>query len=188
MTSNSKKSKPFSIFKANNDFASLNKRTEAALQFYEDSFMLADQLVAPFHFRYEDIDQLDKLIVETRLRMARVQTSFHRLRIYVEPSSLIEAAAEVSDAVSGVSQHWYDVILNFRQAFAKDGEEYLKSGQVTNTHSHLAGQALRQFVTPYSTKMAEGLGAYVDALRHDLQKLDEQSLIPVPSEATKMER
>jgi hypothetical protein len=71
------------------------KRNEALTQFFEDAFTVVTLLRAGFHYRYDDIDGLDKHIRQGQDRIIRAITSCQRLMLYV---------AEVGDRDQGEPQ------------------------------------------------------------------------------------
>src|SRR5262245_3664977 len=69
------------------------------LTFFEDSFTVLTLLRSGFHFRYEDVDGLDKLIMETQARTIRAITSNYRLMLYVQEESILTPARDAQTAI-----------------------------------------------------------------------------------------
>ena len=103
-------------------FRLFDKRTDALIQFYEEAYSLGSRLLAPFHFRYEDIELLDNYIRDTQDRIAHVLASYHRLLIYLPQGEVTRAAGLVHDPVFTVAHQWYDHAIAYRNACFEDAE------------------------------------------------------------------
>src|SRR5262245_6330584 len=92
------------------------------LTFFEDSFTVLTLLRSGFHFRYEDVDGLDKLIMETQARIIRAITSNYRLMLYVQEESILTPARDAQTAIKTLYGTWWDLVQNFRIAFLAEAK------------------------------------------------------------------
>jgi len=108
------------------------KRNEALTQFFEDASSVLVFLRSPFHFRYEDLDGLDRHIREGQDRIVRSFSSYYRLMIYVRGGNILTPAHKALAALSTLHGNWFGLMLEYRGAFAIEAEEWELSKKTYN--------------------------------------------------------
>jgi hypothetical protein len=163
------------------------KRNEALTQFFEDSFTVLTLLRSGFHFRYEDVDGLDKMIMETQARIIRAITSHYRLMLYVQEESILTPAHNALTAIKTLSGTWWDLAQNFRVAFLAEAKEWERAnitGDASyferNINDRLSVQAyskLEQVTGRTLITLEMSLQEYVDALYVRFHSVDKSEAL-----------
>ena len=144
------------------------KRNEALTQFFEDSFTVVTLLRSGLHFRYEDVDGLDKLIMETQARIIRAITSHYRLMLYVQEESILTPARNALIAIKTLYRTWWDLAQNFRLAFLAEAKEWERAN-ITGDDSYFAGNINDRLSVQAYSKLEQGTGGTLNTLERSLQ-------------------
>jgi hypothetical protein len=145
------------------------KRNEALTQFFEDSFTVLTLLRSGFHFRYEDVDGLDKLIMETQARIIRAITSNYRLMLYVQEESILTPARDAQTAIKTLYGTWWDLVQNFRIAFLAEAKEWERA-ITTGDASYFAGDINDRLSVQAYSKLERVTGGTLNTLERSLQE------------------
>jgi hypothetical protein len=145
------------------------KRNEALTQFFEDSFTVLTLLRSGLHFRYEDVDGLDKLIMETQARIVRAITSHYRLMLYVQEESILTPAHNALTAIKTLSRTWWDLAQNFRLAFLAEAKEWERAN-ITGDASYFKGNINDRLSVQAYSKLEQVTGLTLITLERSLQE------------------
>ena len=145
------------------------KRNEALTQFFEDSFTALTLLRSGLHFRYEDVDGLDKLIMETQARIIRAITSHYRLMLYVQEESILTPAHNALTAIKTLSITWWDLAQNFRLAFLAEAKEWERAN-ITGDASYFKGNINDRLSVQAYSKLEQATGRTLITLERSLQE------------------
>ena len=145
------------------------KRNEALTQFFEDSFTVVTLLRSGLHFRYEDVDGLDKLIMETQARIIRAITSHYRLMLYVQEESILTPAHNALTAIKTLSITWWDLAQNFRLAFLAEAKEWERAN-ITGDASYFKGNINDRLSVQAYSKLEQATGHTLITLERSLQE------------------
>jgi len=140
------------------------KRNEALAQFFEDAFTVVTLLHAGFHFSYEDKDGLDRHIRQGQDRIVRAITSCYRLMLYVQEESILTPARNALKAIDTLNVAWFELALNFLDAFTIEIDEYKRNGSVTSRHSIHAAEELRKGTDDAVNTLEVNMKEYAKAL------------------------
>lgn len=146
----------------------LGKQNDALTQFFEDASSVLVFLRSPFHFRYEDLDGLDKHIREGQDRIVRSYSSYYRLMVYVREGDILTPAHKALAALSALHRIWFDLMLEYRDAFAIEAEEW-ELGKKTYDYSYF--QQFEQNDRPsaqVSSKIAQEIVGTLDTFEGSL--------------------
>ena len=111
------------------------KRNDALTQFFENAASVLVFLRSPFHFRYEDLDGLDRHIREGQDRIVRSYSSYYRLMVYLREGDILTPAHNALAALSTLHRNWFGLMLEYREAFATEAEEW-ELGKKTYNYSY----------------------------------------------------
>jgi hypothetical protein len=159
------------------------KRTDALIQFFEDGHTVLSKRQDPLGFRYDDIADLDEYIRSTLERITQVQTSFHRVLVYLPPGDLVKAAGDVVSRVLNLRPDWQRLIWAYRRAAEKEIEG-MRQGIINPNLTAAAVRDLQRFLVPEQQKLEESLRAYVDALNRVLLSPDGKQFLSLASAIT----
>jgi len=122
-----------------------------------------------FHFRYEDVDGLDKLIMETQARIIRAITSNYRLMLYVQEESILTPARDAQTAIKALYGTWWDLVQNFRIAFLTEAKEWERA-ITTGDASYFAGNINDRLSVQAYSKLEQVTGGALNTLERSLQE------------------
>jgi hypothetical protein len=149
------------------------KRNEALTQFFEDSLTVLTFLRTGFHFRWEDVDGLDRLIRESQVSIVRAITSYYRLTAYVQEGGILTAAHSAVTALSTLQGTWYGLVLAYRDAFVIDADEWNRTGNVIGNASIPAAIQLRKGIEGTLNALEDSLKEYAKALYAHFHSADD---------------
>lgn len=168
------------------------KRNEALTQFFEDSLTVLTLLRSPFHFRYEDVDGLDRMIKENQVSIVRAIASYYRLMIYVQEGHLFTTAIKAVTTLITLHKTWFNLATDFRNAFVIEAEEWElaintndNSYFAQNIEAKLSVQAvikLRQGIDPTLNTLEESLKEYANALNVHFHSIDNSKALTATTE------
>jgi hypothetical protein len=145
-----------------------DKRSDALAQFFDDCSLLSSRLRTPIIFHMGDGVGLDTYIRETVGLIYRAISSEHRLKIYLPPGDIIDAANKMMDVLSDLHENWLDEVLSYRTDFSHAVEER-ESGRFNPPQNwSLSLESLRKFNTERAQRVDLALREYATALNGNL--------------------